>query len=187
MCWHNRLLTSVNMRWIYLPQCTTYDLLEKGMEVHIVADAVSSRRYFSVRCFFFLLLCSCGNCITCVFVLHPKAKRTVCLPSPGWSRAALTSPPQRLFCCSWFKTPNTPTLRRCLLHLLSVLAWNGSIPSRLPVIQVTGFFFYFIGRSRNFWPTHPLTLASSPSSALCREIITCHPDPYWISVQPTSK
>lgn len=25
--------------------CTTYDLLERGMEVHIVADAVSSRRY----------------------------------------------------------------------------------------------------------------------------------------------
>lgn len=27
------------------PQCTTFDLLEKGIEVHIVADAVSSRRY----------------------------------------------------------------------------------------------------------------------------------------------
>lgn len=28
----------------FLFQCTTYDLLEKGIEVHIVADAVSSRR-----------------------------------------------------------------------------------------------------------------------------------------------
>lgn len=27
------------------PQCTTFDLIEKGIEVHIVADAVSSRRY----------------------------------------------------------------------------------------------------------------------------------------------
>lgn len=33
-----------NKSHFFLFQCTTYDLLEKGMEVHIVADAVSSRR-----------------------------------------------------------------------------------------------------------------------------------------------
>lgn len=55
-------LTLVNMFSAYyiilisFPQCTTYDLLEKGMEVHIVADAVSSRRYFFCLLFFFFLL-----------------------------------------------------------------------------------------------------------------------------------
>lgn len=33
-----------NKSHCFLFQCTTYDLLEKGIEVHIVADAVSSRR-----------------------------------------------------------------------------------------------------------------------------------------------
>lgn len=83
-------MTLVNMRWISFPQCTAYDLLEKGMEVHIVADAVSSRRYFSV-CFFLLLLFSLAVnnvpvatvymcvCLCCT----STARRTVCLPSPG--------------------------------------------------------------------------------------------------------
>ncbi len=39
------------------PQCTSYDLLERGMEVHIVADAVSARRYLCIQ-FFFLLYSS---------------------------------------------------------------------------------------------------------------------------------
>lgn len=34
------------------PQCTAFDLLEKGMEVHIVADAVSARRYRSNEAMF---------------------------------------------------------------------------------------------------------------------------------------
>lgn len=114
------------------PQCTTYDLLEKGMEVHIVADAVSSRRYLSVLCLFCCIalfssalnidwfLRVSGNCILTTFVSPPTARRTVCLLCPDWSRAELTSPPQRLFCFSWFKTLNTPTSRRCLLQLFYV-------------------------------------------------------------------
>lgn len=54
------------------------------------------------------------------FVLPSAARQTVCLLCPGWSRVELSSPRQRLLCCSWSKTPNTPTSRRCLLQLLSV-------------------------------------------------------------------
>lgn len=43
--------------FLSFPQCTTFDLLEKGIEVHIVADAVSSRRYLCVLCLFVFLFC----------------------------------------------------------------------------------------------------------------------------------
>ena len=135
------------------PQCTAFDLLEKGMEVHIVADAVSSRRYLRIlfciviTCikYRFVPVCVCVCVCVCVrahacmcacaktvyvcvttFVSPSTARRTVCLLCPDWSRAELTSTPQRVFCCSWFRTLNTPTSRRCLLQLLSVSPhWSG--------------------------------------------------------------
>lgn len=47
-----------NKSHCFLFQCTTYDLLEKGIEVHIVADAVSSRRCLKFPVAYYS---DCGN------------------------------------------------------------------------------------------------------------------------------
>lgn len=72
-----------------------------------------------------------GSWLVC---FPPAARRTVCLPCPAWSRAELTSPPPRPFCCSWCETPNTPTSRRCFAATACPLFMRR--PS-LPVYPVT--------------------------------------------------
>lgn len=57
-------------------QCTTFDLLEKGMEVHIVADAVSSRRCISLSHSGFMSLCV-RTCATVLSCLPPQSDRPV--------------------------------------------------------------------------------------------------------------
>uniref|UniRef100_A0A3B4Z3P0 Isochorismatase domain containing 2 n=1 Tax=Seriola lalandi dorsalis TaxID=1841481 RepID=A0A3B4Z3P0_SERLL len=61
--------------------CTTFDLLEKGMEVHIVADAVSSRRYLCCiviqHCHHLHHIVFCPLCANGSYVCN---YRLLCLP-----------------------------------------------------------------------------------------------------------
>lgn len=96
-----------NLHFLFFPQCTTYDLLEKGMEVHIVADAVSSRRYLCILCFFCytalwtpvlnidMILCVSANCIYVLLLfcvsLHSQTDRLFALSRLKQSGAYLTT------------------------------------------------------------------------------------------------
>lgn len=62
------VLNWINMKQISFLQCTTYDLLEKGMEVHIVADAVSSRRFF-----LFFIFSASQHCFLLTIYILPVA------------------------------------------------------------------------------------------------------------------
>uniref|UniRef100_A0A673HFN1 Isochorismatase domain containing 2 n=1 Tax=Sinocyclocheilus rhinocerous TaxID=307959 RepID=A0A673HFN1_9TELE len=84
--------------------CTTYDLLERGMEVHIVADAVSSRsqtdRLFALSrlkqsgafltgiCIQ-LLLCSCSDLSS--FIFCTQIQKLLAHPSPDTGLLAFFS------------------------------------------------------------------------------------------------
>lgn len=90
---------------MFYPQCTTFDLLEKGMEVHIVVDAVSSRRYLdsficsiasiSPALHLNMFLCVSGNGIgmrVWLFVsLHSQTDRLFALSRLKQSGAYLTT------------------------------------------------------------------------------------------------
>lgn len=89
--------------FLSFPQCTTFDLLEKGIEVHIVADAVSSRRYLCVLCFFFSFLLL-SIVITCIkYQLVPVCVETVCVCVCYCFCVSLHSQTDRLFALSRLK------------------------------------------------------------------------------------
>uniref|UniRef100_A0A3Q3QK83 Isochorismatase-like domain-containing protein n=1 Tax=Monopterus albus TaxID=43700 RepID=A0A3Q3QK83_MONAL len=95
--------------------CTTYDLLEKGMEVHIVADAVSSRRYVSV-----VIITNNYKCDvllhTFVF-LHSQTDRLFALSRLKQSGAFLTTTEAVLLqLVQDAKHPNFKEIQKLLAH-----------------------------------------------------------------------
>lgn len=180
------------------PQCTTYDLLEKGIEVHIVADAVSSRRYLCIL--YFVLLYSIVSptlnidLFLCVSGIGLYVFLLLCLPTQPDRPLVCSVPteaergvPHHHWGCSAAagSRRQTPKLQggacsSCTL-LLPWVTFVCFMPDKL---------IFFIDRSRGFWLTRPLTPASSPSSALCSSTISCDSVPkilYRISLQHTDK